>query len=153
MGVIVYIVCVIGHLCPGIAEHWERGKGTDLSLQAPVHSTSPHGFLNLISFSGRPRKSTCKIHTPHGRVTTTAACSVCLHPGRSAFQMLLKHHTFISFPCLHLSLGQMFFSFHKLLEQVKSESTAKTTRYLLKLRFKFCSWLRWTSFSVLKTAT
>lgn len=36
--------------------------GTYLSLQAPVHSTSPHGFLSLISCSTRPRRSTCKIH-------------------------------------------------------------------------------------------
>lgn len=42
-----------------------RGQGgrTYSSLQAPVHSTSPHGFRSLISFSGRPWKSTCKVHT------------------------------------------------------------------------------------------
>lgn len=122
------LVCVKGHPGPGMAEHWERGRGTYLSLQAPDHSTSPHGFLNLISFSGRPWKFTCKIHTPHRRVTTQLLPAVRVYIPNVA---KTPHVRFP--PCLLLSLDR------KLLEQVKSESTTKTTMYLLKLRFKLGS--------------
>lgn len=138
------MVCVTWHLYTGkVSLRKERGGPTHHSRlpTTPLHPTG--SSVGSASLGGH--------RNPTARATHRQITTLLLRPGWSVFQMSPKDHTFLFFTMLCLNFGQIF-CFHKLLEQMKSESTTKPTMYLLKLRFRFCSWLTWNLFWISETA-